>query len=92
VSDWFVESLLPTFPLIAPAILTDDGSFGVVSYRFGFTVRGVDGQIVVVEGSSNLVRWTSLFTNAASSNGRFYFSDSDSTARPARFYRARLWP
>ena len=85
-SGWFVESLLPTI-----AILTHDGSFGVVSNRFGFNIRGVGSQMVVVEGSSNLVQWTPLYTNALSS-GQLYFSDPGWTQIPLRFYRARLLP
>ena len=69
----------------------DDGSFGVVSNRFGFNVLGSAGQVVVAECSSNLLHWTALSTNALG-NGPFYFSDPAWTAMPWRFYRARLWP
>jgi hypothetical protein len=92
ISDWFVESVQSVFSLVAPAILTDDSSFGVVSNRFGFNVRAVAGQVMVVEASSNLAQWTALATNTVSSSGRFYFSDGDGAGASARFYRARLWP
>jgi hypothetical protein len=85
-SSWFIESLLPTV-----AILTDDSSFGVMSNQFGFNLRSVGNPIVLVQGSTNLTQWTSLYTNTMS-NGSLYFSDPDSTNAPQRFYRARLWP
>jgi hypothetical protein len=44
---------------------------------------------VVVEGSTNLLNWIPLATNLLGA-GPIYFSDSDSTNFPARFYRARL--
>ncbi len=50
-SGWFVESLLPTI-----AILTHDADFRVMANQFGFNIRGVGSQVVLVEGSSNLVQ------------------------------------
>jgi hypothetical protein len=91
ISEWFVKGLLTTFPQTAPVILTDDGSLVVSSNRFGFNISGANGQVVVIEGSSNLVHWTSLETNALR-NGQFYFSDPAWMELPARFYRVRLWP
>ena len=91
-SGWFIESVLPVFTLLRPAILTGDGSFGVISNRFGFNVRAANGQVVLVETSSDLLHWTSSSTNAVGGSGQVYFSDGDGAGTPVRFYRARLWP
>ena len=56
---------------------------------FGFSLSGVKGQTMVVEGSTNGLDWTPLYTNSATGIP-FYFSDPESTKFPARFYRARL--
>jgi uncharacterized delta-60 repeat protein len=91
-SSWFVESLLPLGPQTAPSILTSDSAFGVRSNGFGFNVSGVGGQVVVVDGSSNLLQWTALSTNTLGSSWFYYFSDPGWAGNPWRFYRARLWP
>lgn len=56
---------------------------------FGFQLTGVNGQTIVVEGTTNLLDWTPLLTNSADGNP-FYFTDPESAKHPARFYRARL--
>jgi hypothetical protein len=89
-SSWFVDTLLPVFPLGAPAIRADAGFWGG-SNQFGFNVWAVAGQILVVETSSNLLHWSSCHTNAAS-GGVLNFLGASWTNRPASFYRARLWP
>jgi uncharacterized delta-60 repeat protein len=83
---WFVESLSPQ---VAPAILVNDGRFGVRSNQFGFNLVGSGGSVVVVECSTNLLNWIPLGTNMLPS-GPIYFSDPGSTNFPRRFYRARL--
>ena len=72
-----------------PQIVTFDGSFGFLAGQFGFNVLAAASRTIAVDGSSNLVDWTPLFTNAIG-GGLFYFSDSAWTNYPARFYRARL--
>jgi hypothetical protein len=89
-SGWFVERLLTTFSQTAPIIL-QDSSFGVMTNRFGFNVQAVTGQLVVVEGSSDMVKWTALSTNRVS-NATSYFNDPAWTTLSNRSYRARLWP
>ena len=84
-SVWFAETI--TQPPWA-AIVTRDGGFGVVSNGFGFNIGGSGTQAVVVEASTNLSQWSPVFTNAFT-NGSFYFSDSQWTNAPARFYRLR---
>jgi hypothetical protein len=85
---WLDEVL---FASVRPTILMSDGGFGFNSNRFGFNITGPSGQVVVVEGSSNLVIWTSLVTNTLGS-GPYYFSDPYATNFSQRFYRARLLP
>ena len=70
-----------------PMILTDDGQLGFTNGYFGFNVEGQAGQVVVFEVSTNLVDWVPLQTNTVGS-GPLYFSDSDTTNLPRRFYRA----
>ncbi len=76
---------------VRPGIPVSDGSFGVKTNRFGFNVTGTAGQIVVVEGSTNLSTWLPLQTNTLGS-GPFYFSDPATGAYPWRFYRVRVGP
>jgi hypothetical protein len=76
---------------VRPAILVNDGSFGVRTNRFGFNLSGTAGQVVIVEGSTNLLNWLPLQTNTLGS-GPFYFSDPGTGAFPWRFYRARVGP
>jgi len=70
-----------------PVILTS--GFGFAGGHFGFDLSGVPGQIVIVEGSSNLVKWTALQTNTMVAVPA-HFTDPASGTLPARFYRARL--
>jgi len=90
-SCWFVESTLVVPPRTPPSIVAGDGQFGVVSNVFGFSVSGAAGQVVVVEGSSNLLQWLPLQTNVLG-GGPWYFSDPTWATVPQRFYRARLTP
>lgn len=79
-------------PVIArPVITVNDSSFGIRTNRFGFNVSGPAGQVVVVEGSTNLLNWQSLQTNTLGS-GPFYFSDPSTGTWPRRFYRVRVGP
>jgi uncharacterized delta-60 repeat protein len=87
LGEGIVEATLRAVPLI----FTSDGTFGVVSNQFGFSVGGVSSQMVVVERSTDLLQWFPIQTNTADSGG-LYFSDPDWWQAPSRFYRARLWP
>jgi len=51
------------------------------------TLVGQTGQSYILQVSTNLTTWTSVFTNAAVSPGQFTFTNSVTNA-PARFYRA----
>ena len=65
-------------------------SLGVQNSQFGFTVSWATNLSVVVLAATNLVNpvWTPVATNALV-NGTNYFSDSNSTNYPGRFYRLR---
>lgn len=71
-----------------------DSNFGFKANQFGFDVDGADWTYVV-DAITNLSHpaWTSLVTNTITNggnvNGTSYFSDSQSTNYPARFYRVR---
>jgi hypothetical protein len=79
---------LPTVMLGAPAPQVSTGSAGVKPGGFGFTVTGVVNQTIVVEASTNLTNWQSIWTNtlsAVSTN----FVDPEWLNHPRRFYRLR---
>ena len=84
-----VATLTITIPQTPPQISVGDAEFGFLTNKFGFNVSGAFGQTIVVDGSTNLVSWTPLFTNTVFTNP-FYFYDAAGTNFPWRFYRARL--
>jgi hypothetical protein len=71
-----------------PQVLTNDGSFGLQSNGFGFSINWASGQTVVVEGCTNLVNpvWVPLTTNTLIGTTS-YFSDPQWTNYPSRYYR-----
>jgi uncharacterized delta-60 repeat protein len=90
-SGWFVESLAQVSPLTPPGILTSDGGLGFLAGAFGFNVRGVSGQVIVIEASTDFVQWTPIQTNLVTESGRFAVADPQSGLFPHRFYRARIF-
>lgn len=64
-------------------------NFGFSSNHFGFDITGESNQVVVVEGSTNLVNWMALKTNTIGA-GPLPFTDNASASFSKRFYRARL--
>ena len=84
-----IATLTVTIP--PPQIITGGTNFGFATNGsgFGFNLNGAVGQTIVVDGSTNLLNWTPLFTNTVGTNS-VYFLDSTSTNFPGRFYRARL--
>jgi hypothetical protein len=71
-----------------------DPNFGLKSNQFGFDVCGANWPFIVDATTDlNSPAWTSLETNAITNggivNGMSYFSDSQWTSYPARFYRVR---
>jgi hypothetical protein len=87
-----VDSAIGAFlmPLLRPQIQVDGTTFGVRTNRFGFTITGTSGQIVVVEACANLNSpfWSPVATNILS-GGPSYFSDSQWMNYPRRLYRLR---
>ena len=56
--------------IIPPQIITSGTNFGFTTNLanqsgFGFNISGTVGQTIVVDGSTNLVNWTPLYTNPA---------------------------
>ena len=88
-----VATLTVTIPSTPPQIVTGGANFGFATNNpgggFGFSFSGAFDQTIVVEGSSNLLNWTPLFTNLMGGSP-VYFADPNSTNFPARLYRARL--
>jgi uncharacterized delta-60 repeat protein len=74
-----------------PVILSSDGSFGFQTNQFGFTVRALPGQSIVIEASTNFVNWVPLQTNLVTDLAQFAFRDSTSGLYPRRYYRARAY-
>lgn len=73
-----------------PLAQTRDSSFGVQHNRFGFSITGTTNIPLVIEASTNAAAgpWTSL-QSCGLTNGAIYFSDSNWTNYPNRFYRIR---
>jgi hypothetical protein len=71
-----------------PQAQTSDATFGVQTNQFGFNINWVSGQTVVVEASTDLISWQSVGTNTLT-GGSSYFSDSQWTKYPGRYYRLR---
>lgn len=74
---------------IAPQIQTS-ASFGVQTNQFGFNLTGYSNQVIIVEASTNLTgsNWVPVQTNTVGS-GATFFSDTNWTNYPGRFYRLR---
>jgi phosphodiesterase/alkaline phosphatase D-like protein len=70
----------------APVIVTSGPGFGFNGGQFGFILTGPTGPSVVVEASTDLVSWLSLWTNTFA--GALNFSDPQSGVYSNRFYRA----
>jgi hypothetical protein len=75
-----------------PQVQMGGGDFGMQTNQFGFNINWACGQTVVVEACTNLFNpdWHPVMTNTLT-GGTAYFSDSEWTNYPARFYRLR-WP
>ena len=78
-------------PPTRPTILVNDGGLGLHTNQFGFNVRALPGQAIVIEASTNTVNWTPIQTNLTTSLGQIIFCDSKCSLFPRRFYRAALF-
>jgi hypothetical protein len=68
----------------------NDTGFGVLNNLFGFNITGSSNLVIVVEACVNPVNpvWQPVQTNTLA-GGTSYFSDSQWTNYPGRFYRFR---
>jgi hypothetical protein len=78
--------------LVPPNLLVAADGCGFTNGQFGFLVSCGYGQLVSIEGSTNLVDWVPLDFFAQYGELPVYFSDPDATNNPARFYRAVVYP
>ena len=80
---------LPTV-LWLPQVQTSGASFDVQTNQFGFNIVWASGMVVVVEACTDISNpvWQPVSTNTLTS-GASYFSDSQWTNYPRRFYRLR---
>jgi hypothetical protein len=83
-----IEETAPVSAQTRPVILSGDSSFGFQTNHFGFTVRALPGQTIVIEASPDLQNWLPIDTHAMTARD-YYFADPGSDVLPARFYRAR---
>jgi hypothetical protein len=79
-----VATLTVTNASVPPQIVAGGVGFGFLTNQFGFNVSGAAGQMMVVDGSTNLVSWIPLFTNTGGGSP-FYFFDAAWTNFPWRF-------
>jgi NHL repeat len=71
----------------AALMITSSGpTFGFNGGQFGFGLTGQAGNVVVVEGSTDLISWLPIWTNTLA--GPLTFSDPQSGDHSERFYRA----
>jgi streptogramin lyase len=85
VADFYLSTIRKGSPALA--ITSSGPNFGFNAGQFGFDLSGPLGQLVVVEASTDLVRWLPLWTNTFA--GSLHFSDPQSGVYSNRFYRAR---
>jgi uncharacterized delta-60 repeat protein len=86
---WCVEKQFTLDPRSAPRILWDDPNFGRRTNLFGFDVSALIGQTLIVESSTDLMKWTPIYTNAVTSSP-FYYYDPKLMNMANRFYRVNL--
>ena len=73
-----------------PTVLTNNSNFGVLQNRFGFNIAGTADIPLLIEANTEVSSgsWVALQT-CTLTNGLIYFSDSQWTNYPSRFYRIR---
>ena len=59
---------------------------------FQLTINGQSGQEYIVQASTNLINWMSVYTNPPPFVSPFTFTDSNATTYPDRFYRVVIGP
>ena len=77
--------ILTTLPVLTNEMRLPNGTFQL-------TVTNLTaGKTNVLQGSTSLVNWTNLYTNAGSASG-FIYVDNAATSLKQRFYRAWVLP
>ena len=82
----YAPQLLTLKPSWVPPLLA---SLALTAGQARFTINGAAGQQIVVQASTNLVRWDPIATNILD-GAAWNFVDTQSAGVPARFYRAVL--
>jgi hypothetical protein len=59
--------------------------------HFQFSLSGPNASSAIIEGSTNLLDWTSLQTNTPFTSP-LLFDDPQAVGFPMRFYRATIFP
>ena len=87
---WGVKLSVHPTALWLPKIPTTDPDFGVRTNQFEFIINWAKDQTIIVEACTNLANsaWQPLQTNTLTADTA-YFSDSEWTNNPSRFYRVR---
>ena len=93
VADSGNNTIRKGYPQNVPAALASGQSASIQNGRFGLTLTGLAGQVVVLEASQDLVNWlpaaTNIFPGVSWDLSTLSFSDPQSGLFPNRFYRAR---
>jgi len=74
----------------APAQLTNTVVYA--NGTFQFTVNGASGQEYIVQASTNLTSWVSVYTNPPPFVSPFTFTNSNTSLNPDLFYRVVTGP
>ena len=80
-------SAMPVNASNTPPVLTAS----ITNGQFGFLISGDPGPNYIIQVSTNLTAWTSVFTNN-SPTLPYYWVDTNSAACPVRYYRTILGP
>jgi uncharacterized repeat protein (TIGR01451 family) len=86
------DSASLTFNVSVPALPPQLGSVVVSNGTFQLTVTGQSGQEYIVQASTNLINWVSVYTNPPPYNSPFTYTNSSTASYPALFYRVVTGP
>jgi streptogramin lyase len=87
VADTANNTIRKGYPAFA-AITTRGPGLGFRNGQFSFNIAAPTATSVVVDASTDLVKWLPLWTNLPAQD--LHFTDSQAIIYPHRFYRARL--
>lgn len=83
-----INAMVTVLGTIAPLTLTVLSNSPAIG--FSFQVSAPQGSNFVVEASTDMNNWVSIFTNKAPPSATVSYLDTAATNYPTRFYRARL--